>query len=103
MFSRRVQSIVLPPSATIFRNLILLLRGEFGASSADSTFLPGSVQPCFGALAKHGAFELGECSGHLHRHPASRSGCVDRLGQAAKSGPSLLELLHDREDVTQRA
>jgi phosphatidylserine/phosphatidylglycerophosphate/cardiolipin synthase-like enzyme len=64
---------------------------EFGRSiersaSANAPVLPGGIQPSFGPLFEHGPLEFRKSPDHLHHHAAGRSGGVDGLGQAAKSG-----------------
>ena len=84
-------------------NLGLLLRGELGGATADAALLPGGIDSGLSAFPQHGALELREGSHHLHHHAACRSGCVDGFGQAAESGSGFPELLHDGEQVAQRA
>ena len=72
----------------------------------DLTPLGTSLPPrqaCRGALPDHGALELGEGADHLHHHPAGRRGGVDVLGQRAEAGACLADLLHDVQQVLQRA
>src|ERR1017187_6889321 len=55
------------------------------------------------SLLEHRALELGERADHLHHHPTRRRRRVDRFGKAAKASLFLLDAIHDREHVAQRA
>jgi hypothetical protein len=83
-------------------DLGLLLRRELGTASAYSPFLAGSIQSDLRALPKHGAFEFSKRPDHLHHHATCRCGCVDRFGQAAKSGFGLSQPFHYRYDIAER-
>jgi len=45
-----------------------LLRGELRAAAPNPALLPRGVEARPGALAQHGAFELGERANNLHHH-----------------------------------
>jgi hypothetical protein len=61
-----------------------------------------AARPAEGPLPDHGAFEFGQGTHHLHHHPSCGPGCVDLLGDRAKSGTRLADLLHDVQQVLQR-
>ena len=84
-------------------NLGLLLRGELGAATPEAALLTGGIDSGLSAFPQHGALELREGPHHLHHHPACRAGRVDRFGQTPESRANFRELLHDREQVAQRA
>jgi hypothetical protein len=56
-----------------------------------------------GALAEHGALELGEGTDDLHHHPPGGGGGINGLGEALEVGPCPLELFEDQQQVFEGA
>jgi hypothetical protein len=77
---------------------------SFGAAAPYPAFLPGGVEAGAGALAEHGALELGEGTDNLHHHPPGGGGGINRFGQALEGGPCPLQLSREiTQQVFERA
>ena len=82
----------LAPRDDILGNIGALIGSELLSTRADAAFIPNSVETDAGALADHGALELGEGSDHLHHHAPGGRGCVDGLGQRTKARFGIIDL-----------